>query len=140
MIKATKKQKEAFKEVMKGETVMGAMKKAGYKDTTVDKPANLTKSKGWKELIDQALPDELLAKVHKEGLKATDPQSLIVGYEPGKGKGMKSVPIVKIMHAPDYGIRHKYLDTAYKIKNKFPKEGVGIAIQVNIDKAREQYA
>lgn len=46
----------------------------------------------------EALPDDLLARVHKEGLEATRDDE------------------------PDYGVRHKYLDTAYKLKGSYVAE------------------
>ncbi len=55
----------------------------------------------------EALPDELLSKVHFEGLNATR------GEE------------------PDFAVRHKYLDTAYKIKGSYaPEKHVSINVDV----------
>lgn len=48
--------------------------------------------------IEKALPDDLLAQVHSEGLNAK------------KGK------------YPDYAVRHKYLDSAYKVKGSYAPE------------------
>lgn len=69
-----------------------------------DKIQNAIKS------IAESLPDEDLIKVHKQGLKAT--------------WGKK----------PDFAVRHKYLDSAYKLKNLYETEkgGNNINIQVNI--------
>ena len=77
------------------------------------------------------MPDRDLAKVHKEGLKA--------GRKIFKNNN-ETNQIEEVGFEPDYLVRHKYLETAYKIKSKFPKEAPGVAIQVNIDKYREQYA
>lgn len=58
--------------------------------------------------IQEALPDELLAKVHLEGLSA-------------EFKGI-----------PDYGVRHKYLDSAYKLKGSYAAEKhLNINLEVN---------
>lgn len=48
--------------------------------------------------LEKALPDELLAQVHREGLEATKEDE------------------------PDYGVRHKYLDSAYKLKGSYAAE------------------
>ena len=61
---------------------------------------NLNKLK-IKNAIAEALPDELLARVHLEGLEAT--------------KGGES-------EEPDYAVRHKYLDSAYKVKGNYAPE------------------
>lgn len=49
--------------------------------------------------LEEALPDDLLARVHKEGLEALTES----GNE-------------------DYSTRHKYLDTAYKLKGSYAAE------------------
>jgi hypothetical protein len=60
--------------------------------------------------IQDALPDSLLSKVHKEGLKASF-----------KGE-------------PDYGVRHKYLDSAYKLKGSYAAEKhVNVNLQVSAE-------
>jgi len=137
----TKKLKKTFMRVMeKGEPVSVAMVKSGYKEITAKKPKNATGTKGWQQLMDSQLPDKLLAKVHREGLKAVDTNSLIVGYEPSAVKGGKSIPIVKIVHAPDHTVRHKFLDTAYKIKGKYSETSIGVAVQINVNSDKEQFA
>lgn len=52
--------------------------------------------------IADALPDDELIKVHKEGLQASN--------------GDK----------PDYAVRHKYLDSAYKIKGTYSPDKLAI--------------
>lgn len=122
----TKKQRDTFKEVLKGESISASMRKAGYSKVTSSKPKNVTETQGWKALVEEQLPDKMLLRVHKEGLKAGD--ELIIN---NKRTGIK---------VPDYAVRHKYLDTAYKIKNKIPKEGVGVAVQVNFGNEKNEYA
>lgn len=111
----TKKIKKTFMKVMEGESVSKAMIASGYSKNSAINPQLVTKSKGWKELMESRLSDSLLLKVHKEGLQA------------------------KINDKPDYSVRHKYLDTAYKIKGKFPKEGIGAAIQINFNDAKNEF-
>lgn len=69
---ATIKQKLAFKEVVKGSTISGAMVKAGYSPTTAHRTNKLTRTKGWSELMDKHLPDSALAKRHRQLLNKND--------------------------------------------------------------------
>lgn len=100
---ATIKQQRAFKKVYEeNKSPTKAMKEVGYTEATTNNPKILTESDGWQELLKDQLPDKTLTKVHKQGLKAKKNEL----DEYGK-------PVV------DYGIRHKYLETAYKLKNRF---------------------
>lgn len=58
--------------------------------------------------LEEALPDELLAKIHLEGLFATKPI-----YDATGGL---------IAEDADFNARHKYLDSAYKIKGRYAAE------------------
>ncbi len=74
---------------------------------------NLTKP-NVKNAILEALPDDLLARVHQEGLEATFTDK----YNTDEA---------------DYAVRHKYLDTAYKIKGSFaPEKSVTLNIEAQI--------
>lgn len=97
------------------------MVEAGYSENTAIAPTKLTKSKGWIELMEKHLPDSLLAKKHLEGLNAvfTDKYNT---------------------DAEDFATRHKYLETAYKIKNKMPKDANLTAVQINFGGDKEMFA
>lgn len=87
----TPMQKKAFKEMVgKGRNKGDALRKAGYSEAVATQPQKVTKSKGWQQLMDEHLSDDLLADVHKKGLKDEDANT-----------------------------RHRYLDTAYKVKKKY---------------------
>lgn len=61
--------------------------------------------------IADSIPDKELLKVHKEGLKAH------IKGEPDE---------------PDFGTRHKYLDSAYKIKGTYaPEKTVNATVIIN---------
>lgn len=70
----------------------------------------------------EALPDDLLARVHSEGLNATRIED----------------------DGPDYAVRHKYLETAYKLKGSYAAEksvyvnltGEDLKAQLDADLAR----
>ncbi len=102
---ATLNQRKAVKETIdnlrKGKKVSigKILVKNGYGKSMQTNPQVVTKSKGWQELMEEYLPDSLLAKVHKDGLKATFTDKFN-------------------NDAPDLAVRHKYLETGYKIKGK----------------------
>lgn len=127
----TIKQKIAFKEVVEGSSLSEGMRIAKYSVETSKRTNKLTRTRGWKELMDSYLPDRDLAKAHKEGLKA--------GRKIFKNNNATK-QIEEVGFEPDYSTRHKYLETAYKIKNKFPKDGIGVAVQFNFNSDRDQYA
>lgn len=116
---ATMKQKKAFKEVLNGSTISGAMIKAGYSETTASTTGKLTNTKGWEELMDKHFPDKLLAKKHHEGLNATTKKPQLIDRD-DKGR-----PIYEYIPEEDYATRFRYLDSAYKLKKKYPEESLG---------------
>lgn len=85
----------------------------------------IVKTKTWQELMEKELPDDDLLKVNKEGLIATFEKPIIVGRDE-KGK-----PEYEYIEKPDFNARHKYLETAYKIKGKI-KDSPIISTQTNI--------
>jgi len=84
---ATQKQKRAMKEMVENGRNKGeAMIRAGYSPNTAKAPTKLTESKGWKELLEEYLPDEELAKRHrqllwKEDDKGLDTQAVKAGLD-----------------------------------------------------------
>ena len=115
---ATENQKRAFEKTLKttenGEKIkLGKiMVESGYSELTSAKPTqNLINTKGWQELMEEHLPDKELVRVHEEGLNAIKTDRLYVGV--GKNKELQ------LVNEPDFATRHKYLETAYKIKGKY---------------------
>lgn len=66
--------------------------------------------------LEEALPDELLAKIHREGLYATKP----IYNDDGD----------IIAEDADFNARHKYLDSAYKLKGRYAAEK---HVNLNVD-------
>lgn len=96
----TEKQKTAIKNVVENRgNISKAMRDAGYAEKTAKNPKNLTESRGWQELVQEYLPDDLLVKVHKDGLENDDANT-----------------------------RHRYLDTAYKLKGSYAPEKKNLKI------------
>ena len=62
------------------------------------------------------MPDGLLVKTHKEGLRATTRKPHLIDRD-DKGR-----PIYDYVSEDDFSTRHKYLDTAYKLKGVYAPE------------------
>ena len=107
-----------------GGNVSAAMRAAGYSKISAATPKKLTTSKSFAELAEEFLPDNMLLKVHTEGLQATRIHTSHT--EPDQ-------------EVPDYLVRHKYLQTGYQVKGRI-KENGGVAIQFNIGDDRQRYA
>ena len=98
------------------------MKVAGYSESVSKRTDKLTNTNGWQELIDKHLSDEKLTKVHAEGLKA--------GKHIYKNNN-ESGEIEDMGVEPDYATRHKYLDSAYKLKGSYaPDKNININMNV----------
>lgn len=108
----TIKQKRAVKEVLENHGNLGkAMLKAGYDKTTAKNPKNLTDSKGWQELMEEYLPDTLLAKKHKELLTV-----------PIKHRTYIKGDLTEETEELDSNAVKAGLDMGYKLKGKYSAE------------------
>jgi hypothetical protein len=116
---ATFKQKQAFNKIVENHgNISKTMREVGYKDVTAKNPSNLTNSDGWKELMNEYLPDSLIAKKHKALLEKLDKQGEIDVQAVSKG-----------------------VEMGYKIKGRFENEGVNINFnQVNITAEEQELA
>jgi len=76
------------------------------------------------------LTDDKLAAVLNEGLEAARSISAIAGTEANGGT-------VDFVEVPDFAVRHKYLETALKLKDKFPSAKVESTVNLKnvIDEA-----
>lgn len=130
---ATLRQKAAIQKVMENHgNVSKSMREAGYPESTAKNPKNLTESKAWLELVDQGLPDDMLLEVHREGLRATK-RSGTGGMKIGIGTDGKVTDMGHTdIDEPDYATRHKYLDTAYKLKGSYAPEK-SQSVNLNVD-------
>ena len=70
----TIRQKRAAQLVATGSNMAEVMVKAGYSPRTARAPGKLTKSKGWKQLLEKYMPDDKLLSVHNELLDSTQDQ------------------------------------------------------------------
>ncbi len=86
-----------------------------YKTASVIATENLDKP-SIRSAIDEALSDELLAKVHKEGLEANKVISANITYGDADEKTNDFIEI------PDHATRAKFLDMGYKVKGRYAAE------------------
>lgn len=88
-IMPTIKQKQAFKKIMENRgSVSSTMLEVGYDATTAKNPKNLTDSKGFRELMDQELPDGYLLKKHRKLLDRLNKEGEIDVQAVSKGLDM----------------------------------------------------
>ncbi len=104
---ATERQKKAIAKIVEnGGNVSKAMKEAGYSNAMVNNPQRLTTSQAFQEFMVKAgVTDEKLTEVLRDGLSAN--KVIVMGKE-------SSESFVDIQ--PDHPTRHKFLETALKIK------------------------
>lgn len=113
---------KAVQLVAKGSSKAAALRKAGYSEAVATQPHKVFKSKSLADIMEKFLPDKMLLKVHVEGLNAER-------YVENAGD------------IPDYAVRHKYLETAYKIKGHMKGEnGGGGDTEINFVSIRNKYA
>jgi hypothetical protein len=92
------------------------LREANYSESTSKSPQRVTDSKGWQALMEKYIPDEKLQEVLEEGLRADKVISaVIVGSKANENTN-------DFIEVPDHPTRHKYLDTALKLKKKYPAE------------------
>ena len=109
----TVKQKLAFQKIVENRGNIGqGMKEAGYTEATAKNPSNLTNSEGWLALLEKYVPDEKLTIKLDEGLDANRTVSAkIIDKE-------ATTQTDDFIDVPDFMARHKYLETALKLKQK----------------------
>lgn len=113
-----------------------AMLESGYSPNSATAPEkNLTSSKAWQELMDEYFPDQELMVVGEEGLHAMKPIGALVLIK--NGKDGKAETILKdnegMIEVPDHAVRHKYLETALKLKGRLKDGGnVNVGGDMNV--------
>lgn len=112
-----------------GKPLGRAMRDAGYSKSTSETPELLTDSKGWAELMDEFIPDSLLQRKLQEGLDSNKQLAarVIFKKQAPTSQSAGELPLANsttddFIEVPDMPTRHKYLETAFKLKGKFPNE------------------
>lgn len=110
--------------------------KVGYsKSMQTAKVNDVLESEGVKEevkAIADRIPDDLLEKVHLEGLQATKLSGtggMVIGTDSEGGVSQVGHSNLEV---PDYAVRHKYLDSGYKLKGAYaPDRNINMNLNVN---------
>lgn len=102
--------KDTIDNLRKGKKiVMGEiLRKNGYSEAVATHPKIVLESKGWLEAFEEAIPDSLLEKVHKQFLKKRE--KIVVGV----GKGYSEIQDTGQPHSDAL----KATELAYKIKGR----------------------
>lgn len=107
---ATERQLKAIDNLVENRgNVSKAMRDAGYPPITAKNPKNLTESKAFQELMSEAITDKKLIKVIDDGLTAN--KTFAVDES--------------VVEVPDHATRHKFLETALKVKGAFKTDTNG---------------
>ena len=115
-LKTTKeKVKEVFDKigVDPSRSVGEVMEEVGYSESYSKKPHVFKNTQIAKKEYKARFPEKLLEKVHKEGLNATTKKPHLIDRD-DKGR-----PVYEYVEEVDYSTRHKYFDSAYKLKKKY---------------------
>lgn len=97
------------------------MVKAGYAASTSKRTNKVTRTKGWAELMEEELPDKLLAKRHRELLDSRQVEIVHNGKESH----------AEIIDQPDVQAVSKGLDMAYKLGGKYaPDKHLNVNVEV----------
>ncbi len=111
---ATLKQKLVIPKIIEHRgNVSRAMKDVGYSEASAKNPSNLTRSKGWQELMEKYLPDKHLSARHREFLDA-----------PRQIRTYKKGDLVSETEETDPSAV-KALDMAYKLKGRYNSDSEG---------------
>ena len=125
----TKKEKGFVQDYVK--TGNGTLAASNNYDVKDDNSAAVIASKGLRKAkiqkaikpIAEQIPDRLLVEVHNEGLQASK-KVFKNNNESGE--------IEEVSEEPDYAVRHKYLDSAYKLKGTYAPEKTENKTVVNV--------
>jgi hypothetical protein len=135
-------------------TIGKILEEAGYSKEVSSSPTLVTKSKGFQELLEKYLPDDLVLETHTNLLKATGLDHYV--FPPSTtDEEMKeiieSVPgckLMKISHGdqwnrayywvPDNKSRKDAIDMAYKLKGSYKAEKVEHGVSEDLEKALER--
>lgn len=73
------KHRAIFERMKQGETITGAMIAMSYSPSVVDRPTQITRSKSWAMLMDEQLPEDVVARRHREILDARKYRTVVTG-------------------------------------------------------------
>lgn len=153
--KPTARQRRAFELLAeKGRTKGQAMLEAGYSEVVAASPTKVTESLGWKQLLDEYLPEDELAKHHKQLLNLTKIEHMVFPMATTDDEikeliRLQGCEVKKIQHGdtathvwyflPDANAKKNALEMAYKMRGSFEKDNQQKkpTVIVNTEKAAE---
>lgn len=105
--------KKVFEKVMEnnGFNVGKAMLEEGYSPNSAKNPIQVTESKSWEILMDEYIPESLIAKTHKEAFEANRTISVVSGKQASGGT-------TDFVDVPDWQTRMKATELGYKVRGK----------------------
>lgn len=133
-------------------SVGAAMREEGYSPVYADTPQKLTRSKTWKQILAEFLPDELIAQKHLELANAAEIQHYTFPHKSERKTKkdvmsdeeiqavVESVPGCKLIYikadqylgkvayfqAPDHRSRKDAIDMAWKLRGRYAAEKLEI--------------
>lgn len=123
---ATTRQKQALKKMVANGSsdnprpVKQILKEVGYSKAIQKVPSKVTKSQGFQELLEkEGISDEKLAGILNDGLESNN----YIKTERVEGIGKGRLKTEEIKEVPDNITRHRYLETALKLKGHHKQEG-----------------
>lgn len=122
------RQRKAAKKFVekRGKSLSKVMREVGYSKNTAKNPQNLTKSKSWDELMEEFLPQSLVAKTHSELMTAEE-----TIFIPHKGK-------ILVKKRPDFTARKNGTDMAYKLRGQYAPDKMELSKRKFQDKSNEE--
>lgn len=148
---ATQRQKVAAKKISenlrssKPKPVGTLLKEAGYSDSVSLVPSEVTKGKGFRELLDEVIPESLVVDAHKSLLRATKIEHMVFPLDVSDEEitellASNGCMAKKFMHSetqthvwyfvPDGFSRRAGTDMAYKLRGNYSAEKIEV-IDVN---------
>lgn len=144
----TIRQKKVFKAVVNGSnTISQAMLQAGYSPSAAARTNKVTRTKGWQALMQEHLPDKLLAERHKQLLNASRVDHVVfpLGLSDNEIIDLMAdanCTVKKFMHSEtqthvwfwsaDNKARATALDMAYKLKGRYEEKPAGSGVNILI--------
>ena len=126
----TLRQKRMFKVLVENssDTLKEAMIESGFSAETAKAPTKVTRSKGFKQLMDEYFPEDYVAQKHRELLDAED-----VVFIP---RGKKILEKTR----PDNPTRRAAVNMAYKLRGNYAAEKIELTRRKFQDMSDEELA
>jgi len=92
------------------------LRENGYADNTADNPDHVTKTKSWEILLNEYIPESLIAKTHKEAFEAT--KTISAKIINSKGSQEANSQTDDFIDVPDWQTRMKATELGYKLRGR----------------------